>query len=689
MTHALLSRILCCVTFGVACGTLFAEDDARLERQVDDFVLQDYLGAQHSLSDYADRGIVVVTFLGTECPLAKVYGAQLASLADKYKTRGVTFIGINSNQQDTPTELGHYARKHGIKFPLLKDPGNRIADQFDAKRTPEVFVLDQQRKVRYLGRIDDQFGVGYARPDATRNHLTQAIDEILAGKPVTVPFTEAVGCHIGRVTRAAPTGNITYSKQISRLVQRHCVECHRDGGIAPFALQRYEDVAAWAETICEVVQDQRMPPWHANPKHGVFANDGRMTDVEKELLYQWVDNGVPKGAEQDLPPQREFVEGWALGEPDLVLKMPEPITVSPTGVMDYQYVTIDPGFTEGKWVRASEIRPGVRSVVHHIIVFINTPGADPILEERGVGFETVGGFVPGSPPMELRDGIARYVPAGSTFVLQIHYTPDGVERKDQSEFGLYFADPATVQRTMQTGVVVNLDFAIPPNESDHRVEAAHRFSHDMEIHSLAPHMHYRGKSFRYELTYPNGSREVLLDIPRYDFNWQNVYKFAEPKFVPEGSLLKCVAHFDNSDQNPSNPDPKKQVRWGEQTWDEMMIGYFEAVFMNQNLSIPEPVLTPIGDDRYRVRFTYKPDRPAKFVNLAGTFNGWNNSSHPLQDDGGDGIYTIETIVDAGEYRYKIVIDRDYWTHDPASRSLTGFLHESYFVAGGEKSAEVK
>jgi hypothetical protein len=211
----------------------------------------------------------------------------------------------------------------------------------------------------------------------------------------------------------------------------------------------------------------------------------------------------------------------------------------------------------------------------------------------------------------------------------------------------------------------------------------------MEIHSLAPHMHYRGKSFRYELTYPNGSREVLLDIPRYDFNWQNVYKFAEPKFVPEGSLLKCVAHFDNSDQNPSNPDPKKQVRWGEQTWDEMMIGYFEAVFMNQDLAIPEPVLTPIGDDRYRVRFTYKPDRPAKFVNLAGTFNGWNNSSHPLQDDDGDGIYTIETIVDAGEYRYKIVIDRDYWTHDPASRSLTGFLHESYFVAGGEKSAEVK
>lgn len=685
MKMLLVPRTLCFVAFSFACVHLDAEDE--WGSPVADFVLSDYLGVKHSLAEYSDQGMVAVTFLGTECPLASVYGSLLARLADKYQPHGVTFIGINSNQQDTPTELGRYARKHGIEFPLLKDPGNQIADRFGAQRTPEVFLLDRQRCVRYRGRIDDQFGVGYARPSATRNHLSQAIDELLADKPVTVPETEAVGCHIGRVHRATPRGNITYANQISRLIQRHCVDCHREDGIAPFNLQKYEDVAAWAETICEVVQDQRMPPWHANPQYGVFANDGRMSKEDKDLLFQWVDNGVPRGNESELPPPREFVDGWALGEPDLILKMPEPITVTPTGVMDYQYVTIDPGFTEGKWVAASEIRPGVESVVHHIIVFIDSPGADPILRERGVGFETAGAYVPGSPPMQLRAGIARYVPAGSTFVLQIHYTPDGIERKDQSEIGLYFADSATVQNTMQTGVVANLDFVIPPNDSDHRVEAAHRFSHDMEIHTLAPHMHYRGKSFRYELTYPNGVREVLLDIPKYDFNWQNVYRFAAPVFVPEGTLLKCVAHFDNSPGNPSNPDPTQQVRWGEQTWDEMMIGYFEAVFMNQNLSISEPEVTPAGDHRYRVRFSYIPDRPAKFVNVSGTFNGWNNSSHALRDDDGDGIFTTDVIVDAGEYRYKFVIDRDFWTHDPASRSLTGFLHESYFVAGDQQSAE--
>jgi peroxiredoxin len=684
--HSIVKRaLLCFLLVGNAAITVKAED-SRLGSKVDDFTLSDFLGKGHSLRDFEDS-IVVVAFLGTECPLAKIYGAQLAALSEKYKDRGVVFLGINSNQQDTPTELGHYARQHKITFPLLKDPGNRVADQFKAKRTPEVFVLDRENVIRYQGRIDNQFGVGYARRGATRKHLAQAIEELASGKAVSVPFAKAVGCHIGRVVRTAPTGDITYTKDISRLFQKHCVQCHRDGGIAPFALRSYDDAAAWAETICEVVQEQRMPPWHASPKHGAFANDGRMTDEEKQLLYAWVENGVPQGDPSLLPPTREFVDGWALGKPDLVVKMPEPVTVTPTGVMDYQYVTIDPGFKEDKWVRASEIRPGVRSVVHHIIVFVDSPGADPILKEQGVGFESVGGFVPGSPPMQLPDGIARCVPAGSKFVLQIHYTPDGTQRHDQSEIGLYFADPGTIKKTMQSGVVFNLDFQIPPGAKDHRVEGSHQFSHDMMLHTLTPHMHYRGKSIRYELTYPNGLREILLDIPRYDFNWQNVYRFVEPKFVPEGSQLKCVAYFDNSEDNPANPDPTIAVRWGEQTWEEMMVGFFEAVFVNQDFAVPEPQITPTNDGRFKVQFQYKPDRPARTIHVAGTFNDWSQESHPMLDPDGDGIYTTHAVVDAGDYRYKMVVDGTYWSHDPASRSLTGYLHESYFVAGQAEATE--
>lgn len=665
------------------------DDDSHLGRQIADFRLSDYLGAEYSLSDFADDDVVVIAFLGTQCPLAKLYGPRLESLAQKYKPQGVAFIGINSNVQDTPTEISHYVRQHNITFPILKDPGNRVADEFHAERTPEVFVLDAYRRVRYWGRIDDQFGVGYSRPEPGEHYVARAIDELLAGQSVSSPENEPVGCYIGRISKTRPTGNISYARQISRIVQRRCFECHREGGIAPFALDSYDAVAAWAETICEVVEDERMPPWHASPKFGHFANDGRMPDAEKEMLYEWVENGVPEGAAEELPAERKFVDGWALGNPDLILRMPEPITVPSNGVVDYQYVTIDPGLTESKWVWASEVRPGVRSVVHHIIVFIDPPGGDPILEERGVGFETVGGYVPGSPPMELRDGVARCVPAGSKFVFQIHYTPDGTEQKDQSEIGLYFTDPTTVRRTMHTGVAVNLDFQIPPHASNHRVEAVHRFSHDMEIHSIAPHMHYRGKSFRFEVTYPNGSREILLDVPRYDFNWQNVYRFATPRLMPEGTLLRCVAEFDNSEANPSNPDPTVDVRWGEQTWQEMMIGYFEGVFLNQDLSLPIPQLTLLGDGNYRAHFSYRPDRPTTTVNIAGTFNEWNTTSHPMSDPDGDGIYTADVVIVEGEHRYKFVIDGNYWTHDPASRILTGFFHESILVAGKESYPQSK
>jgi hypothetical protein len=282
--------------------------------------------------------------------------------------------------------------------------------------------------------------------------------------------------------------------------------------------------------------------------------------------------------------------------------------------------------------------------------------------------------------MELAPGVGRYVPAGATFVFQIHYTPDGTERHDQSQIGLYFAEPESVRRTMQTGVVVNLDFVIPPQAGNHRVEAAHRLSHNMELYSLSPHMHYRGKSFRFEATYPNGSREILLDVPRYDFNWQNTYKFAQPRFMPEGTLLRCVAYFDNSEENLSNPDPKIAVRWGEQTWDEMMIGYFEGVFLNQDLTLPLPRITAIGDGKYQAHFLFKPDRPARTVNVAGTFNEWNTSLHPLRDADGDGVYVADVVLTEGEHRYKYVIDGNYWTHDPASRILTGYLHESFFIA---------
>ena len=280
------------------------------------------MGTPYRLREAADSHVVVVAFLGTECPLAKLYAARLVEVANKYNDQGVTVWGINSNRQDTPTEIAAYARRHKIEFPLLKDPGNKVADLFGATRMPEVFVLDEQRMIRYYGRIDDQFGVGYAQAKAKTNFLVQAIEELLAGKPVTTPQTEAAGCLIGRIARRDPTGSVTYTNQIARILQRRCVECHRETGIAPFALTSYEEAAGWAEALLESISDNCMPPWHAHPAHGKFSNQARMPAREKKLFREWIDNGTPTGDPAALPPPRQFANSWRIGEPEQIIRMP-------------------------------------------------------------------------------------------------------------------------------------------------------------------------------------------------------------------------------------------------------------------------------------------------------------------------------------------------------------------------------
>jgi hypothetical protein len=461
-----------------------------------------------------------------------------------------------------------------------------VADQFGATRTPEVFVLDRERRVRYQGRIDDQYTYGVQKPKVEHEYLIEAIDNLLAGEKILTEYAEPVGCLIGRVAEAKKESEITYSRHISRILQARCVECHRPGEIAPFALMEYGEVAGWAPMIEEVVREQRMPPWHANPEFGHYANDARLTDEEKDQIYRWVAAGAPEGDPADLPPPREYVAGWRIGEPDLVIPMREtPFQVPAEGEVRYQYFVVDPGFTEDKWVRAAECRPGNRAVVHHIIVAAQGVGG----RNRGeLGSEWLTATAPGAKPLILPDGLAKRIPAGSRLIFQLHYTPNGTAQEDLSSVGLIFADPKTVKKEVVTKNASNHSFRIPPGEGNHRVEASFTFRDDSQMLAMFPHMHLRGKSFRYTAQYPDGRSEVLLDVPRYDFNWQNAYVFPEPKKMPAGTKLACVAYFDNSEDNLVNPDPAKEVRWGDQTWEEMMIGYFDMVLADQDLTQETP-----------------------------------------------------------------------------------------------------
>lgn len=565
----------------MACAATCANEDAGAG--VADFQLRDFRGKLHTLGDYAESEIVVLAFWGTECPLAKLYAGRLVELAKKYESQGVTFLGVFSNQQDSLEELEHFARKYGLEFPVLKDVGNVVADQVEAQRTPEVFVLDHERTIRYRGRVDDQYDVGVARPQPSRKDLAEALDELLAGDDVSLARTEAPGCLIGRVKPVDEGAEVTWSRQVAAIFQEHCQECHRPGEIGPFPLITYEDTQGWGPMIAEVVEQERMPPWFANPEHGDFSNESRLSEEEKALILAWVDAGAPEGNPEETPSLRSFNSDWRIAEPDTVVYMSEqPFEVPAEGIVDYQWYFADPGFTEDTWIKAAEAKPGAPDVVHHVTIYIKPPDV-PFSLRMNDRIALLAGFNPGGDPWRAPPGMAVKIPAGAQLVFEMHYTPNGIPQEDRSYVGLEFADPAEVEKEIVCVMPANTEFEIPPHAHNHEVQTSWLFPADSLLLVMRPHMHLRGKAFRYEAVYPDGTEEILLDVPHFDFNWQNNYVLAEPKEIPAGTEMRCTAWFDNSEDNLSNPDPTATVHWGDQTTAEMMIGIFAMALADQDL----------------------------------------------------------------------------------------------------------
>jgi hypothetical protein len=538
----------------------------------------------------------VVVFIGTECPVNNFFMPRLGELYRTYSPKGIAFLGINANVHDTPTRLAAHAKAHAIPFPVLKDTANVVADDFGAKRTPEAFLLDPKGRIVYRGRIDDQFGVGFKRKAPIRRDLQSALDELLAGKAITTPTTEASGCLIARARKPKATGTITYAKHVSRILQARCQECHRPGEVGPMPLSSYEDALAWSGMIREVVEDGRMPPWHADPKFGKFANDRSLSKTERTTLLKWIEDGCVKGDARDLPTAKKWPVGWRIGTPDIVFSLKHEVAVparaSARGIA-YQYFAVPTNFTEDRWVQAAEARPGAREVVHHIIVYVvpanfrlpgrprpdrGTPPARPTPRpgpmKDGIGRGLLVAYAPGDMPLLLRPGEAKKVPKGSVLLFQMHYTPDGVARKDRSSVGLIFARKPPVREVKTRGVAQRW-FWILPGSKDHEVTSRSTFDEEVDLLSLMPHMHLRGKDFQYDVVFPDGKRQTLLSVPKYDFNWQASYRLEKPLRLPARSRIECTAHFDNSDDNPNNPDPSALVRWGDQTWEEMMIGFVD------------------------------------------------------------------------------------------------------------------
>lgn len=379
---------------------------------------------------------------------------------------------------------------------------------------------------------------------------------------------------------AAPT----FYKDVLPILQAKCQGCHRPGEAAPMSFLTYEQTRPFSAAIRQAVVTKKMPPWGADPAHGKFANDPTLTPAETQTLLAWIDAKSPAGDPKHAPAPRPFIEGWNIGQPDMVVAMPKPYAVPSTGTIEYTRFIIPLNFTEDRWVSAAEVRPGNRAVVHHVIAYLREPGSpwlqgapagQPIVKvakSDGGPRSSLAGYAPGVPQLPGVDGRARLVKAGTDIVLEMHYTTNGKPAEDLTKVGIVFAKEPP--REIISGFsAVEGRFVIPPGAPAHEVTSKWTVPRPVRLTGLTPHMHLRGKDFQYIAKYPTGETEILLKVPRYDFNWQHTYVLAQPKLLPAGTVIECTAHFDNSPNNPFNPDPKSEVRWGDQSWEEMMIGF--------------------------------------------------------------------------------------------------------------------
>ncbi len=379
---------------------------------------------------------------------------------------------------------------------------------------------------------------------------------------------------------AGKTGkNITFNKDVASIFYKSCTECHRPGEIAPFSLLSYKDARPWAKSIREKVVSREMPPWHADPNHGEWHNDRRLTRQEIDKIVAWIDGGAREGDPKDLPPVPKFVDGWAIGQPDETFSIPQQ-DVPETGTVAYKYFQAPTNYKEDHWITAAEIRSSARSAVHHVIVFIQDPNGSGRTDGN-----LLAGTAPGEQPSKFLPGFARRVPAGAKLTFQMHYTPNGKATKDITTIGLKYAkEPPKHQ--VYTRPVLNMKFAIPAGDSNYQVISQYTFTEDAHLTSLMPHMHLRGKDFEIKVISPDGTSKILLNVPKYDFNWQTYYVPKSPIAIPKGTKIECTAHFDNSANNKYNPDPTKEVKWGEQTWEEMMIGWLSYYYDNASGAKP-------------------------------------------------------------------------------------------------------
>ena len=487
---------------------------------------------------------------------------------EEFKNKGILFCMLNANQQDERAEIFEEARAFGIKMPILVDDAQIVAQSLGVERTAEAYLISAKgKKIVYHGAIDDRLSYQAEKPAAENHYLKDAINNLLAGEEIDPAATKAPGCKITFPKFPEP---LTYTRDIAPILATNCLSCHTKGGLGPFSMSSYRKVTGWSDMIAEVILTKQMPPWHADPGVGDFSNDCSLSPEEAHKLITWISAGSVKGEGPDpLLNFKPVTPEWHLGEPDQIIDLPAQKVVA-EGVFDYRYVTIDNPFDRDVWLTASEIRPGNTRVLHHVIV-LSHPAENRKPEQW------ITGYAPGTQGQLYPEGSSIFLQKGHKLRFQLHYTASGKAEVDETQLGFHISDKPT-PKIFRTAVVINNRFEIPPGDANYGVSKTLPIRKNITLYAINPHMHFRGKLMKFEAEFPDGRRRPLLSVPNYNFNWQRTYILNKPLKLPMGTKVHITNAWDNSALNPHNPDPKKTVKWGDQSFNEMFfatLGFIE------------------------------------------------------------------------------------------------------------------
>jgi hypothetical protein len=555
----------------------------------------------------------VYLFLGTQCPVANLYTPRILALKKAPSARNTAFFAVYPNAHETTAEVARHAKERGYEFSVIKDDGTLTA-ALGATMTPEAVLVDGQGVVRYRGRIDDNRDAA----KVTTHDLKNALEAVSSGQKVARTEAPAFGCTILTAEPAATTprlAKVTYARDVAPILQKNCLVCHRSGEVAPFAVETYAQAKIWAKQIKAYTSDRKMPPWKAD-SHGEFRDERRLTEKEIATLATWADVGAPAGDLKQTPKPPKFPTGWQLGKPDLVVEMPETYDVPAEGRDIYRCFIIPTNYDTDRWVSGVEVKPGNNAVVHHVIAYLDKSGVARKLDaaDPGPGYTNptpgnspgilpvglLAGWAPGNAPGLMPAGLGLMLPKGADIVLEVHYHMNGKPEKDRTKLGVHFAK-APVEKALHTLGVITLDIKIPAGEANHAVRAdqivylpdgvqpkfrlSKDVSEDITVLGVTPHMHLVGRAMKVKAIFPDKSEKILVDVPDWDFNWQISYDFKQPVKLSKGTRLEIEARYDNSSSNPNNPNkPPKEVRYGEQSADEMCVAFLRYTQDNERLT---------------------------------------------------------------------------------------------------------